>query len=386
MSEKRKDSKGRILKTGESQRKDGLYQYRYTDISGDRRTVYARDLKELRTKEKEIEKTLDQRVSPFEGSAPLSEVLDRMFQIKRNWRDTTKETCMRYLRIIMTLKIYYMPINKIRISDCKLAMAELHDNGYSYSTIATIHSILKMAFSMAIENDIILKNPFSFLLKSIIPDDTPKVVALTDQQVNEFLTFLKNDTCGKKWVDIVTILLGTGMRIGEFGALTMGDIDLANNVIHINKQLQRLTGKVVITKTKSKNGVRDIPMTSSVRASAINLLQHRKTLKTDVMIDGYVGFLVTTRNGRPRTGPEYADSLRKLLVRYNDGAKVKIDKCNPHVFRHTFCTRCISCGMDVKTVQYLMGHSDASTTLNIYTDSVESNISNGMKQLEAAYN
>lgn len=59
MSEKRKDNKGRILRTGESQRKDLIYQYRYTDIRGKRQTVYSSDLKELREKEKEIQKLLD---------------------------------------------------------------------------------------------------------------------------------------------------------------------------------------------------------------------------------------------------------------------------------------------------------------------------------------
>ena len=57
MSEKRKDNKGRILRTGESQRKDLIYQYRYTDIRGKRQTVYSSDLKELREKEKENRKS-----------------------------------------------------------------------------------------------------------------------------------------------------------------------------------------------------------------------------------------------------------------------------------------------------------------------------------------
>ena len=100
------------------------------------------------------------------------------------------------------------------------------------------------------------------------------------------------------------------------------------------------------------------------------------------MIDGYVGFLCITRNGRPRTGPEYADSLRLLVNRYNETATHRIDRCTPHVFRHTFCTRCIAAGMDIKTVQYLMGHSDASTTLNVYTDAMQDNVAANIKMLE----
>ncbi len=69
MSEKRKDNKGRILRTGESQRKDLIYQYRYTDIRGKRQTVYSSDLKELREKEKEIQKQLDDGIDYAAGKS-----------------------------------------------------------------------------------------------------------------------------------------------------------------------------------------------------------------------------------------------------------------------------------------------------------------------------
>lgn len=382
MSEKRKDSKGRILKTGESQRKDGLYQYRYKDMDGVRRTIYAGDLKELRLKEKDVDKLLQQGVSYFEGNMPLSKLLDRVFVVKQKWRDSTRATMTRYLSIVKKAKIYHMPINKIKMLDCKTFFVELQNQGYSFGTIASIHALLKMAFAMACEDDVLVKNPCGFSLKSIIEDDTPKVVALSQEQIDEFKKFLLNDTYGRRWSDIVEILLGTGMRIGEFGALTIKDIDFDNNIIHINKQIQRLVGRVVITQTKSKNGVRDIPMTPAVSKSVKNLLDERRESKADIMIDGYVGFLSVTKTGRPRTGPEYADSLRLLVNRYNETATHKIGRCTPHVFRHTFCTRCIAAGMDVKTVQYLMGHSDASTTLNIYTDAVFDNVALGIKILD----
>lgn len=382
MSEKRKDSKGRILKTGESQRKDGLYQYRYKDITGERRTIYAGDLKELRLKEKEVEKFLQQGVSYFEGNTLLSELLDKVFVVKQKWRDTTRATMVRYLSIVKKARIYNMPINKIKMLDCKTLCVELQSQGYSFGSIASIHALLKMAFDIACEDDVLVKNPCDFCLKSIIEDDTPKVIALSQEQIIEFKAFLKKDTYGRRWVDIVEVLIGTGMRIGEFGALTIKDIDFDKNVIHVRKQIQRLVGRVIITETKSKNGVRDIPMTPAVSNSLRNLIDERRKAKADMMIDGHVGFISVTKSGRPRTGPEYADSLRLLINRYNETATNKISRCTPHVFRHTFCTRCIASGMDVKTVQYLMGHSDASTTLNVYTDAVFDNVASSIKLLE----
>ena len=104
------------------------------------------------------------------------------------------------------------------------------------------------------------------------------------------------------------------------------------------------------------------------------------------MIDGYVGFLSVTRNGRPRTHSEYADVVRKLMVHYNEVSAVKINRCTPHVLRHTFCTKCVSSDMDVKSAQYLMGHSDARTTLNIYTDNVMDKVYESMELLEKRCN
>jgi len=84
MSEKRKDNKGRILRTGESQRKGLIYQYRYTDIRSKQQTVYSSDLKELREKEKEIQKQLD------DGIDYLPENLRRVTEICVGFRHDSK--------------------------------------------------------------------------------------------------------------------------------------------------------------------------------------------------------------------------------------------------------------------------------------------------------
>lgn len=384
MSEKRKDSKGRILRTGESQRSDGRYQYRYKDIHGERRVIYDWDLHSLREKEKEIQKQLSEGVSYFDGNIPLSELIDRAYALKRNWADSTKSTMNRYLKLVKTSRLYQMPINKIKKVDVKSFYVSLHDADYAFGTIATVHSILKLSFDMACEDDAILKSPCSFKLKSVIDDDTPKVQALTVEQEESLFEFLRTDTYGQRHIDMMTLLIGTGMRISEYAALTIPDIDFAKNVIHVNKQIVRLVGQLLVTEPKTESGYRDIPMTKEVRQSARNLIVKRKAIQKDVMISGYVGFLSVTRNGRPRTHSEYADAVRLLMERYNEVSDIKIEKCTPHVLRHTFCTRCVASGMDVKTVQYLMGHSDASTTLNVYTDNDFGNVVSNMQRLEAS--
>ena len=87
---KRKDRKGRILRTGESQRKDLIYQYRYTDIQGKRQTIYSSDLKELREKEKEIQKQLDEGIDYAAGKATVIALVERYISLKQGVRYNTK--------------------------------------------------------------------------------------------------------------------------------------------------------------------------------------------------------------------------------------------------------------------------------------------------------
>lgn len=313
-------------------------------------------------------------------------MVDRLFSLKRKWRDSTRWTMTRYLNILKASKLYHMPINRVKIADCKGYLIKLHDEEYAFGTISSIYTILKMAFQMACEDNAIVRNPCNFSLKSIIDDDTPKVMALTREQEESLFKFLKTDVIGQRHLDMFTILIGTGMRISEFAALTIKDIDFNNNVIHVNKQIVRLVGKLAVTPPKTENAIRDIPMTKDVQMSIRRLITKRREIAKDVMIDGHVGFLSVTRNGRPRTHAEYADAVRKLMTRYNEMNDIKIDRCTPHVLRHTFSTKCIAAHMDVKTVQYLMGHSDVSTTLNIYTDNVFENVVSGMELLESSCN
>ena len=78
--------------------------------------------------------------------------------------------------------------------------------------------------------------------------------------------------------------------------------------------------------------------------------------------------------------------VRKLMAHYNEVSAVRIERCTSHVLRHTFCTKCISTGMDVKSAQYLVGHSDASITLNLYTDKVMNKICESVELLEKCCN
>lgn len=388
MAASRKDSKGRVLKTGESERKDGLYQYRYTEANGERKTIYTNNLNDLRKKEQEIQKLLDLGVSYFEGSMTVTSLLERYLALKQHLRTNTVRG---YQITIKTLQndaaFCKMKIRMVKRSDCQRCMINLSKLGYAYGTINRAYTILKSAFQMACDEDILGKNPCNFKLSSVIVRNTKKRCALTPEDQKRFLDFVKADPRYYKHYDTFVFMIETGLRIGELTGLTLKDIDWKNNRIIINHQLQVEPGKkrLYIETTKTEDGVRNIPLTPRAKASLENIVKNRNPKNIpETVIDGYVGFLFLTRNGLPRHVFHYDEVFRNCVDKYNRLHPIQLPNVTPHILRHTFCTNCINAGMNVKSVQYLMGHATSAMTLDVYADSNLEKVNEDMQLLNIA--
>ena len=159
MSEKRKDHKGRILRTGESRRKDLIYQYRYTDIRGKRQTVYSSDLRELQEKEKEIQKQLDAGIDYAAGKITVIELVERYSGLKQGVRYNTKVGYNFVRNLIRQEDFGYRPIRDIKVSDAQQWIMKLHGDGKGDSTITSVRGVVKLAFQMACNEDIIRQIP-----------------------------------------------------------------------------------------------------------------------------------------------------------------------------------------------------------------------------------
>lgn len=368
MSEKRKDNKGRLLRTGESQRKDLTYQFRYTDVTGKRRTVYASDLQELRKKEKAIQKDIDDGINYCEGNVTVIELLERYIALKQGVRHATKVGYNFVLNLAKKEDFCYRTINTIRTSDAKLWLMKLQNDGRGYSTITSVRGVVKPAFQMACDEDIIRKNPSDFPLAGVVVNDSQKRIALSQEQQETFMTFVKEDDHYCRYYDEFNVLLGTGMRVSEFCGLTIGDLDFENRKIHVEKQLIKEKGGVYhVEKTKTESGVRYIPMSDEVYQSLKNILAHRQKPQKEMMVDGYAGFLLLDKNGNPKVGLHLDHHMQWTMKKYRRTQDIPLPTITPHVLRHTFCTNMANAGMDLKSLQYLMGHSDAGVTMNVYT-------------------
>ena len=369
---RRKDSNGRVLQSGESQRKDGIYQYRYT-YGGKRETVYAPNLNELRQKEKEIQALLDAGINYAAGTIDTIELVAKYINLRQGVRYSTRVGYQFVSNILKRETFCRKPIRDILASEAKAWMKKLfYEDGYGYSTLCAIKGIIAPAFRMAYEEDVIKKNPFDFDLSGVVPNNAKPRQALTDQELIDWLDFVKNDSTYRKYYDEFIVLLGTGLRVSEFCGLTLQDIDFDEMRIKVERQLARTrSGKFYVEKPKTKNGVRYIPMSPEVCESMQNIVQQRYSGGPEIIIDGVVGFLLLDRSHRPKVALHIENELRwcmkKNQKRYPNK---KLPQITPHVLRHTFCTNMARNGMAIKNLQYLMGHSDVGTTLNIYTHSL----------------
>ena len=395
MSEIRKDNKGRRLATGESQDKDGRYRYKYNDSFGKRKSVYSWRLTEsdpypkgkrkdisLREKERVIEKALCDAVSTNGGDMTVLELVQRYISQKRGVKHNTQANYNFVINVIKKEKFGAKRIDTIKLSDAKAWLIKLQDDGRGYSSIHSIRGVVRPAFQMAVDDDLIRKNPFEFQLATVVVNDSVTREAITRKQQREFLRFIKEDKHFCKYYDGIYILFNTGLRVSEFVGLTVKDIEFDKQRIKINHQLQRTRNmKYEILTPKTEKGERYVPMQKDVADCFRRIIQNRKHPKIEPMIDGYSGFLFLDKNDMPMVALHWEKYFQHICEKYNKIYKQELPKITPHVCRHTFCSNMAKSGMNPKTLQKIMGHSDIGVTLNTYTHLDFDDIQKEMKEV-----
>lgn len=379
MSEKRRDNKGRILKTGESQRKDGRYAYKYIDTTGKPQFVYAwklvmtdktpagkRDDIALRDKIKELEKDLTDGIDTIGKKMTVCQLYAKHNSQKRNVKRNTEVGRKQLLAILKEDILGSRPIDTVKLSDGKAWVIRMHENGYAYKTISNYKRSMKAIFYTAIQDDCVRKNPFNFNISDILEDDTKPKEVITPEQEESLLQFTEHDKIYKKIRDIIIILVGTGLRISELCGLTVSDLDFQNRLINVDHQLLRDTEiGYYIEVPKTKSGIRQIPMTEQVYQALLRVLKSRPEPKP-LVIDGYNNFLLLKEDGYPKVAGNVEGAIKGLVKKLKKTYTVEFPHVTPHTFRHSFCTRLADAGMNPKALQYLMGHSNITMTLNYY--------------------
>lgn len=362
----RKDSKGRVLKQGESQRKDGRYSYRYTGSDGKRKEVYAPSLNELRIKEKQILKELDAGI--ISDNSTLNEYFDRYMATKKELKESTiTDYLNKYDLYVRESWLGSKRVKDIKKSDILLFYKEKLDE-LSGNTVFKISALIAPALELAADDRVIMKNPAKGCSK-MITRGKPRN-AVPEKELAEFLDHAKGLNHRNEYFLAVNLLLGTGLRVNEALGLTWDDVDLLNGTISVNKQLLYLNrngnSHMCVGKPKTDSGCRIVPLSTEL---VEQLKKHKDQTffsSNCTKLDGFSGFVFHTEKNTPMLGASINMYLGYVVKSYNKTHENKLGHISCHLLRHTFCTRMAKRGMNPHALQYIMGHNNYAITSKYY--------------------
>ena len=387
MAAKRYDKKHRLLKTGETERVDGYYTYRWTSRNGKRHSVTTSTLEELREKEKEIMRDASDGIRADAQNVTVNDLFELWKHLKRGLKDNTFQNyCYMYEQFVEA-DLGRLLICRLKRSDVKNFYNKMADErGLKIATIDNIHTVLHQVLQLAVEDNYIRQNVSDNLLKELkqshtFEDEHKRALTVPEQEL--FLGFLSNEKSQyHHWHPIFTVMIGTGMRVGEICGLRWDDVDLENGIIDVNHTLVYYNHRdengcyFNIHTPKTKAGNRQIPMTEDVKAAFMEerRCQEVNGLQCKIMVDGYTNFIFINRFGNLQHQGTLNKAIRRIVRDCNDmqlskGRKnpVLLPNFSCHSLRHTFTTRLVESGINIKVIQELCGHTRSDVTLDIYT-------------------
>jgi integrase family protein len=388
--ERRKDNKRRVLKEGEYQRSSGTYEFKWRDKRGNRHSISAVTLEELREKELDVLRDVLDGVKVDKNNLTVNDMYNSWIQLKRGLKENTFSN-YKYM-----YKMFVEPdFGKNRITDLKRSdvrgfynfLAE--EKHVQINTIDSIHTVLHQVLEIAVEDDYLRYNPSDNALKELkkaVNFEVEKRRALTVSEQEIFEAFLRKKGQYHRWYPVFTVMLWTGMRVGEITGLRWCDIDLEEGSINVNHTLvyfdkraeERCTFAINTTKTKA--GERSIPMLPKVKEAFLMEKEYQREcgVKSESVVDGYRDFIFVNRFGNVQHQGTLNKALRRIIrdcnfeiLDKNKKDAIILPKFSNHSLRHTFTTRMCEAGVNIKAMQEILGHADAETTMDIYAEATK---------------
>lgn len=383
---KRYDKKHRLLRTGETERADGYYTYRWTSRDGKRHSVTAGTLEEMRAKEEEIRRDVSDGIRVDSQNIMVNDLFELWKHLKRGLKDNTYQNyCYMYTQFVAE-DIGKFLIRNLKRSDIKRFYNKLVDErGLKIATIDNIHTVLHQVLELAVEDNYVRNNVSDNLLKELkqthhFEDEHKRALTVAEQEL--FLEFLASEkTQYHHWYPIFAVMVGTGMRVGEICGLRWEDVDVENGIIDVNHTLVYYNHAVNgcyfnIHTPKTKAGKRQIPMLDEVKEAfrMEKAYQEFNNIKCNVSVDGFTNFIFVNRFGNLQHQGTLNKALRRIIrdcneMQFTKGKKnpVLLPNFSCHSLRHTFTTRLVEAGVNIKVIQELCGHTRSDVTLDIYT-------------------
>ncbi len=403
MATKRRDSKGRILKAGESQRADGMYMYRYTDAGGVRRTVYSWRLvgtdklpagkkagEPLRELEKLLIRDADDGIESFTAKKKtLDDFFHKYMSMKKELKSSTRSAYIQVYNIYIKDVFGSYSISSIKYSDIKqFYLSMFHEKGLKPNTVHTVNTVLCPIFTLAVRDGYIRVNPAHQVYAELKKQNRwgqDKRHALTKDQQQMFIDFIRRSPKYTRVLNLFTVLLGTGCRVGEIIGLRWDDCNFEENLISINHNMtfrkpeNEKKMRFLVSTPKTEAGTRVIPMLREVKSALLNeRLRQMAEGFNQTEVDGFTNFIFHTKRGNLYTDSSIDMIIRRIIRDCNaeETAAAKAQQRKPillphfsvHNLRHTFCTRFCENETNLKIIQEIMGHANISTTMDVYNE------------------
>lgn len=387
---RRKDPKtGRVLPEGVYYRNsDDRYIYKYS-LYGKPHYIYDKDLSNLK------EKISQNRIDVASGrntdlaKMTLNEWYPQYIDIfkKGKVKTTTLLNLQNYYKwYIEPYTMARMPMKELKRTHIVAHFRYLaSEKKLAHGTLRSVASMLYNCLQQVVYDSGLFVNPASEIMKDVVATPTEVRDALSEEQVNLLLEFLKiGGSFQNVYLPMIGILLGTGMRFGECDGLTWNDVDLENAVVYVNHTLNyrcknSKQHEFFITTPKTPNAVRQIPLSKDLVELFKMQKQYQKNMKirNDIEIDGYKDFVFTTKLGYPFTHEGITATLKRIVKHANEWEAERAEKekrepviltnITPHIFRHTFATRLVLNEVPYEVAKVVMGHSSIKTTIDVYS-------------------